>query len=99
MTIKYSEDAILDIEQAVLWYQNIRKELSTELEHNLDNGIESICRNPDSFQKKYKNIRIYFIRKFPYGIHYLVIDEEILVLGVFHTSRNPTSWFPRITNT
>ena len=39
MTIKYSEDAILDIEQAVLWYQNIRKELSTELEHNLDNGI------------------------------------------------------------
>lgn len=41
--------------------------------------INLIKENPLSFELKYNNIRIVFLKKFPYGIHYLYNAEENLL--------------------
>ena len=61
-----------------------------------DKEVEAILRNPDAFQKKYRNIKIRFISRFPYGIHYRFEKNEIVVIGVFHTSRSPKNWSKRL---
>ena len=94
--IQFTKEALFDIEAAVLWYEEQRTGLSYDFELCLEAGIEEVSRNPEAFQKRYKNIKIRFISRFPYGIHYLLIENEITVIGIFHTSRSPKNWSNRI---
>lgn len=90
-----SQEARLDIFDAFLWYENQRDNLGSELESSLEEGFKKIVTNPLAFQKQYDSIRIHFIDRFPYGIHYLIDDDSVRVFGVFHTHRDPNKWKER----
>jgi len=51
--------------------------------------IESIIRIPEAYTPTYKNTRRALVRKFPFDIHYMIDKENIVVLAIFHVSRNP----------
>ncbi len=86
-----SDEARLDIMDGFSWYESRREGLGKDFELCLEAGFNLIRRDPSLFQKRYRNLRIHFIDRFPYGIHFLEQDV-VKVFGVFHTSRNPTSW-------
>lgn len=46
---------------------------------------------------KFGEVRIAFLKKFPFGIHYVYKEKEnqIIIYSVFHTSRNPEIWQER----
>lgn len=88
-----SSNAKNDFFEAISWYEDKREGLSIDFELCIEAGLFQIISNPFSFQERYKNVRINFIERFPYGIHYRIIQNKIEVLGFFHTSRNPTNWF------
>jgi toxin ParE1/3/4 len=94
--IQFTKEALFDIEAVVLWYENQRQGLSYDFELCLEAGIDEVLRNPEAFQKRYKQVKIRFISRFPYGIHYVFIENEITVIGVFHTSRSPKNWSKRL---
>lgn len=94
--IRFVKEALFDVEDIVIWYEEQRIGLSYDFELCLEAGLDEISRNPDAFQKKYKNIKIRFISRFPYGIHYRFEKDEIVVIGVFHTSRSPKNWSKRL---
>lgn len=94
--IYFTNEALFDIEAVVLWYEEQRIGLSYDFELCLEAGIEEVLRNPEAFQKRYKQVKIKFISRFPYGIHYIFIENEITVIGVFHTSRSPKNWSKRL---
>jgi len=94
--IHFTKEALFDIEDIVLWYEDQRVGLSYDFELCLEAGIDTVLRNPEAFQKKYKNIKVRFLLRFPYGIHYRFQKSEITVIGVFHTSRSPKSWSKRL---
>lgn len=94
--LRFVKEALFDVEDIVLWYEEQRVGLSYDFELCLEAGIDTILRNPNAFQKKYKNVKILFISRFPYGIHYRFENEEIIVLGIFHTSRSPKNWSKRL---
>ena len=94
-TLLISDESVLDIEDASMWYELQRKGLSNDFELCLDAGLFEIQRNPDSYQQKYNEIRIHFIDRFPFGIHYFKEKNVIRVIAIFHTSRNPKSWRDR----
>jgi plasmid stabilization system protein ParE len=87
--IVFTSEALFDIEAIILWYELQRIGLSYDFELCLEVGVEEIIRNPEIFQKKYKSVKIRFIYRFPYGIHYVFNQNGITVIGVFHTSRSP----------
>lgn len=93
--IRFVKEALYDIEVIVLWYEEQRIGLSYDFELCLEAGIDTVLRNPSAFQKRYKNIKVRFISRFPYGIHYRIEKNEITVIGVFHTSRSPKNWSKR----
>ena len=94
--VRFIKEALFDVEDVVLWYEQQRMGLSYDFELCLEAGLDEISRNPDAFQKKYKNVKIRFISRFPYGIHYRFEKDEIVVIGVFHTSRSPKNWSKRL---
>lgn len=96
LSIRLTDDALFDIEEIVLWYEDQRKGLSYDFELCLEAGINEIIRTPLAFQQRYKRVKIIFINRFPYGIHYTLQNDEIVIIGVFHTSRSPKNWDKRI---
>ena len=63
--IHFVKEALFDIEDIVLWYEEQRIGLSYDFELCLEAGVDAILRNPDAFQKKYRNIKVRFILRFP----------------------------------
>lgn len=62
---------------------------------NLYVEFDTITENPKLFQKKYRETRIRYLKKFPFGIHYIFKDKTVEVLAVLHTSRSPKNWNKR----
>jgi plasmid stabilization system protein ParE len=93
--IQLSEEAEADLTEACAWYNLQRKNLGFELNLSVEASIFSITRNPKQYQKRHKNVRVAFVRRFPYGIHFILEKEIISVIAIFHTSRNPKKWGDR----
>lgn len=91
-----SDEAALDIMDAFFWYESQKVDLGKGFETVLESGFTRITNNPLHFQDKYNEVRIHYIERFPYGIHYILDDDKIKVVGVFHTARNPKSWIDRL---
>lgn len=94
--ISFTQESLFDIEDIILWYEKQREGLSYDFELCLEAGISEIQRMPSAFQKKYRNVKILFIQRFPYGIHYIVNNNAIIIIGIFHTSRSPKNWAYRL---
>ena len=91
-----SDESRLDILDAFSWYESKRTGLGKEFEICLDAGFTQIQNDPFLFQKRYNDLHIYFIKRFPFGIHYLIEANAIKVFGIFHTSRDPGKWTIRL---
>jgi toxin ParE1/3/4 len=91
-----SDEAYFDILDAYLWYNAVQDGLGNEFERYLEKELLRLIVNPELFQIKYQNIRVCYLEKFPYGIHYLIDQNFVKVLAVFHTLRNPRNWQNRL---
>jgi len=100
MSSKYllllSDEAYFDIIDAFLWYETIREGLGKDFELCLEAELNRILNNPKSFQIKYKKIRVAYVERFPFGIHYLLDTNTIKIIAVFHTGRDPENWDERL---
>ncbi len=90
-----SEAAEDDILQAFLWYEQQLPNLGDRFEKHISSATLTILENPLKFEIRYGRTRICFLKKFPYGIHFVLNEYEILIVAVFHTSRNPKRWEKR----
>lgn len=94
-TLHIAEIAEDDISEAFKWYEAQKEDLGRAFEKHISKALDSIKENPLKNQIRYGSVRVFFIKKFPYGIHFYVSDNYILVVGVFHTSRDPEKWETR----
>ena len=87
-----------DLSDASKWYEKQQKGLGKRFLSEMKAAFEIICKSPEGFPIRYDDYRIYFTKTFPYGIHYQYIasKNEIHVMAVFHTARNPQIWEQRI---
>ena len=91
-TVKILKIAQEDIQTIADYYSDISNFLTERFLQELKFNLESLKSFPKSHQIKYKQIRVSFVKGFPYGIYYKIYDKEIRVIAVVHTSRNPTVW-------
>ena len=59
-------------------------------------AVARIRRSPRPFPTVDADLRRARTRRFPYGIFYLVESDRIVVVAVFHGSRNPQGWMDRV---
>lgn len=95
MKIKLTSAAKQDIKDASDWYDNQKRGLGRDFKLHIIESIEKIIQNPLAFQKRYKDNRIKFTGKYPYGVHYSLTDKQIVIIAIFHTSRSSKIWKKR----
>lgn len=85
--------AQIDIQDIVDYYDEISTKITDKFLSNLYLELDFIENKPKSFQIKYKETRVRYIKGFPFGIHYRILNETVVeVLAVLHTSSNPKIW-------
>ncbi|WP_282787953.1 type II toxin-antitoxin system RelE/ParE family toxin [Flavobacterium croceum] len=85
--------ALLDIQDAIDYYNQKQIGLGVHFYNTLEEHIEVLKTNP-LFQIRYKDYHGYPIKKFPFIIFYFV-DEEIktvYIISIFNTFLNPNKY-------
>ena len=82
----------LDIEEAFEWYEEHNPGLGFEFIRAVDICLASIGRYPLAYPLVHREVRRALIRRFPYGIFYLVEEDTIVVIASFHVKRDPQQW-------
>ena len=85
--------AILEIQDAINYYDEQQSGLGQRFETELNKHILKLEKNP-YFRIRYDNVRCLPVKKFPYLVHYTLDEAKNLVSihAVFHTSRDPGKW-------
>ena len=83
------EEANFEIIESYVFYESKSKGLGDRFLNQLDIYFERIQSFPEHYQIKRNPYREAFIKKFPFVIIYEIIENEIIVYAVFHSSRNP----------
>lgn len=93
--ISTSSQTKKDIECILLWYLDKSKTITKKFLSDLEKTKSYIEKNPQKIQVRYANVRIAFLKKFPYGIHFILEDNTIQIIAVLGTSESPEKWEQR----
>lgn len=89
------KEAEADIGEAYEYYESCRENLGSDFVLCVEESLDRISRNPNQHKVIHKNIRRALVKRFPYGIFYVVVGASISILGVIHARKNPDHWQKR----
>jgi hypothetical protein len=89
------EEAISEITESSLFYNENAPGLGLEFEMEVFQLLERIKDNPLLFPVKFANIHEALLTRFPFVVTYEIFGKQIIVSAVFHTKRNPNKKIKR----
>lgn len=95
-SLLFTTEAKLDVQDAWLWYEKQRAGLGDEFILSLEATLSEIERTPLIYQIQFKDIRIALLKRFPYKAVFTVEKEQIIIIGVLNSKRDPTVWITRV---
>ncbi len=96
LPVIFRPEAQADLEETYAWYEEQRAGLGEDLLLCMEDALSKIRRHPEAYPEMHKGVRRALIRRFPYGVFYLVEEEAIVVIAVFHSRRDPRRWESRL---
>lgn len=88
--------AAIEIENTIAYYALINKVLAKRIEKEIRLGFKAIAENPESFQCRYFEIRIFWLDRFPYGLYYIWENSEVSILAFWHTKEDISNKLSKI---
>lgn len=85
-------EAEADALEAFTWYNEQLPGLGRDLVSELDRTFAAIVEHPEAHVRVHRNMRRALVRRFPYGVFYLVQGDRAIVLAILHMSRDPQLW-------
>lgn len=90
-TIFFDESVYEDLIEIRRWYADQRVGLDSEFMLSFEASIQKIARNPELYPTVAMGSKAILLRRFPYRIFYKKYTERVVVFGVFHTKRSPST--------
>ncbi len=87
--------AAADVEEAYRWYESQQAGLGEEFLEATGLVIESVMANPELFPIIHRQTRRVLLRRFPYGLYYRIVDDQIVIVACMHGRRDPRRWQSR----
>jgi plasmid stabilization system protein ParE len=90
--LSYAEQ---DIRDSVVHYNENEKGLDKHFLAIINQAFQLISSKPFAFPFVKNPIRKFVIRDFPFNVYFVVEDDIVYILAVFHNKRNPKVWKTR----
>lgn len=80
----FREKATLDLEEIESYYDQISTKITNQFFEELRETLNIVEQEPYLFQERYKQVKIATLHRFPYGIHYTISNDRIVILRILH---------------
>ena len=94
-SIAFRPEAEAEFIEAQAWYEERARGLGQEFVSCVAAVIEALRNEPEQFQRVDGEVRRALVRRFPYAVLYLTAPESVVIIAVFHASRDPSEWQAR----
>jgi plasmid stabilization system protein ParE len=88
-------EAELDLADAKSWYGRQREGLGERFLLCVEVALDHIHSFPEAAPEVYPGVRRVVVRQFPYGVFYRIDPDQIAVIAVYHSKRDPRRWQSR----
>jgi plasmid stabilization system protein ParE len=96
LPVRLLPEAKAEFDAAADWYEQQRKGLGVDFISRVRAVMQRIAANPRLHAIVYKDVRKAVVSRFPFLVLYREAAAEVIVVAVFHTSRNPSIWQARV---
>ena len=96
MELTIGRRAAFEIQEAFAHYEVEHAGLGAEFFRCVEAAGAQIQRNPLAQPLYYRNVHRLYLRRFPFSVFYIVGDQAIAVVAVFHSRRDPRDLFARL---
>ncbi len=102
MMVRYGIVGQVEIAEALHRYRAGSDQAARAFLTRLDQAVERMRDGPRTYPlvergRRGRNLRYITLDKFPYALFYEVLDDEIVVLGLWHTKSRGEDWSRRET--
>ena len=93
MSYRFLSPALDELSEAAAFYDERVAGLGADFLDEVDGAVARIQQFPEAWSRLSEGFRRCSLRRFPYTLIYTLLDDgEILIVSVFHQSREPRSW-------
>lgn len=89
MNLIYHPAAEAEVVAAARFYQQAVKGLGAQFLDEFDRSIAAILEAPERWRLIREDQRRYLMARFPYGLYYRIVGDEVRILVVKHHSQHP----------
>ena len=84
-----------EYDEAVDWYEERRPGLGPKFTEAVQSVLDAASANPRRHPRVFGEVHEGIVPGFPYCVYYRAEGGRIVVLAVFHSSRDPSIWQAR----
>jgi toxin ParE1/3/4 len=95
LPITFHRAASAEFIEASVWYESKRVGLALDFMAEIDRCVSLASESPLQFAVVHEDIRRVVAHRFPYSVYFCAEQHRIVVLAVFHSSRDPAIWLVR----
>ncbi len=85
-----------EFDEAALWYEDQRPGLGDEFVAEVQQVLDTLAEHPERYPLALADVREALVPRFPYCVYYRVRSDRIVIIAVFHSSRDPAVWQARV---
>lgn len=93
--LRVRPEAEIDALEAALWYEGERIGLGGEFLVAVREVFGHVANLPNRFPIVFDNVRRAMLRRFPFGVFFVVEEDEPTVIAIMHLHRAPGAWEQR----
>lgn len=95
LPVSFQPAASAEFIEASAWYETKRVGLGRDFLAEIDRCVSLAASNPLQFPVVRADVRRIVANRFPYSVYFRAEKHRIVVLAVFHASRDPVIWQAR----
>jgi hypothetical protein len=93
-------EAEVDPESGAAFYEDRVPGLGLDFLDEAENAIDQICERPLAHPlwpdlPTELRVRRKLLRRFPYGLPFILLGDRVIILAIVHLSRDPAFWLSR----
>ena len=86
--IVFSSIAEIQFTEAIEWYEKEKRGLGERFFYTVQDALDKIRDNPETYRERYHNIRMILTKKFKYCVYYEILEHEIRIHAVLHAKQD-----------
>lgn len=92
MKLVLRSSAERELNEAAIWYERRQPGLKEQFLGSVEDTLSRIEENPQLYPTVHLDIHRASLQRFPFGVYYALIGNQIQVLAVVHDARHPSVW-------